>query len=221
MMGRPVESEVSHTIPTREGGRRRACVLCAVAVSALLAALGNAVAARAAAREPVVVAAGDIAGPGRGDSATAKLLRGLAPDAVLTLGDHAGRHGSRREFKRYYRSTWGRERGRTRPTLGDRDYGTKGARGYFGYFGRAAGERSGGYYSFDLGGWRLIALNSNCARAGGCEPGSPQERWLRQELAAHASACTLAFWHHPRFTSAHAHQPTAAVAPLWRALSAA
>ena len=167
---------------------------------------------------PVIVAAGEIAGKGRGDSATAKLLDRLAPSAVLTLGDSAAPRGTDRQFRRFYRPTWGRHKGKTRPVAGDRDYRVKGARGHFEYFGKAAGRRKRGYYGYDLGSWHLIALNSNCGKIGGCAGGSAQERWLRADLAAHPNRCTLAYWHHPRFTSGSPRGGARAVAPLWRAL---
>ena len=88
-----------------------------------------------------------------------------------------------------------------RSAPGNHDYGTPGAAGYFHYFGAAAGDPEKGYYSYDLGAWHIIVLNSNCAKVGGCQPGSPQEQWLRADLAAHPAACTLAYWHHPLFTS--------------------
>ena len=90
---------------------------------------------------------------------------------------------------------------RSRPVLGNHEYVQKGAGPYFDYWGDAAGDRTKGYYSFDLGSWHLIALNSNCSDVGGCSKGSPMEQWLRDDLAAHPSRCILAFWHHPRFYS--------------------
>ena len=89
----------------------------------------------------------------------------------------------------------------THPAPGNHEYGTSGAAGYFSYFGAAAGPAGLGYYSYDIGTWHLISLNSNCGSVGGCNPGSPQETWLKADLAAHAGRCTLAYWHHPHFTS--------------------
>jgi hypothetical protein len=77
---------------------------------------------------------------------------------------------------------------------------TAGAAGYFGYFGAAAGDPKMGYYSYDLGSWHIVVLNTTCSQVGGCRAGSPQETWLRQDLAAHPTACTLAYWHHPRYS---------------------
>jgi hypothetical protein len=104
---------------------------------------------------------------------------------------------------------------------GNHDYHTARASGYFRYFGAAAGNPAKGYYSFDLGEWHLIALNSNCSDVGGCERGSAQVRWLRADLAAHASArCTLAYWHHPLFSSG-VHGSNATYTAFWNELYAA
>lgn len=97
------------------------------------------------------------------------------------------------------------------------DYHTRGAFGYFDYFGDAAGDPSKGYYSYDLGLWHIIALNSNCSKVGGCGPGSPQEQWLRADLTAHPATCTLAYWHHPRFSSGH-HGSEVVFEAFWQAL---
>ena len=107
---------------------------------------------------------------------------------------------------------------RTRPSPGNHEYETPGASGYFTYFGAAAGEPAKGYYSYDLGSWHVISLNSNCSSvAGGCAAGSPQEQWLKADLAAHSNECTLAYWHHPRFSSG-IHGDEAFVGPFWDAL---
>jgi acid phosphatase type 7 len=154
-----------------------------------------------AATDPVVVAAGDIATCNSGDdSATAKLVETI-PGTVLTLGDNAYPDGSAGDFSRCYAPTWGRPdiKGRTRPAPGNHDYVTKGASAYYNYFGSAAGDTRKGWYSFDLGAWHLISLNSNCI--GGCGAGSPMERWLKADLAASPHRCVLAYWHHPRFFS--------------------
>jgi uncharacterized repeat protein (TIGR01451 family) len=103
------------------------------------------------------------------------------------------------------------------PAVGNHEYLTAGAAGYFQYFGAAAGDPTQGYYSFDIGSWHLIALNSNCSKVGGCGPGSPQETWLRRDLEAHPADCTLAYWHHPRFSSGE-HGSFVSTQPLWQAL---
>ena len=103
------------------------------------------------------------------------------------------------------------------PSAGNHEYYTAGASGYFEYFGEAAGDPQKGYYSYDLGSWHVVVLNSNCAEIGGCGAGSPQERWLREDLAAHPSACTAAYFHHPRFSSSRIGNNSAMV-PFWEAL---
>lgn len=173
----------------------------------------------APAADPVIVAAGDIAGCATtGDEATAALLDDI-PGTVATLGDNAYSRGTPEEFRKCYARSWGRHRARTRPSAGNHDYGTRGAEGYFRYFGRAAGDPRRGYYSYDLGAWHVIVLNSNsdCV-AIDCAAGSAQERWLRADLAAHPNVCTLAYWHHPRFSSALNHGSDSTMTPFWNAL---
>jgi acid phosphatase type 7 len=160
---------------------------------------------------------GDIAScDSSGDEATARLLDGLG-GTVVTLGDNAYDSGTATEFANCFDPTWGRSKGRMRPAVGNHEYITAGASGYFGYSGAVAGDAKKGYYSYDLGTWHVIALNSNCSQVGGCQAGSAQEQWLRADLAAHPNACTLAYWHHPRFSSGE-HGNTTAVQPLWQAL---
>ena len=131
-------------------------------------------------------------------AATSDLLVGAGLDAVLPLGDLQYGGARLSQFQRGYHLSWGRVKGISRPVVGNHEYETKGAAGYFAYFGAAAGPRGKGYYSYDLGAWHVIALNSNCAAVGGCKAGSPQERWLRSDLAANRNRCALAYWHHPR-----------------------
>jgi acid phosphatase type 7 len=165
-----------------------------------------------------VLAAGDIARcDGSGDEQTAALLDRL-PGTVLALGDSVYDAGTDRQFAACYAPSWGRHRDRTRPAPGNHDYRTAGAAGYYDFFGSRAGERGKGWYSFDLAGWHLVALNSNCADAGGCQAGSEQEGWLRADLAAHHARCTLAYWHHPRFSSGTRHGSDRDVGDLWLAL---
>jgi acid phosphatase type 7 len=180
---------------------------------------------------PVIAAAGDIAcdprdsrfrdGAGTAQGchmrATAELLTQRRPDAVLTLGDIQYGVGGMADYRASYGPTWGRVKAITRPAPGDNDYDDADAASYFGYFGAAAGRPGEGWYSFDLGSWHLIALNSNCHRVGGCAAGSPQERWLKADLAAHRNRCTLAFWHHPRFGSNEAGVDKSLLA-FWRDL---
>ncbi len=167
-----------------------------------------------------VVAAGDIANcRTEGDEATAELVDGI--DAtVLALGDEAYPRGAAANFEECYGPTWGRFKGRTKPVPGNHEYYTEGARGYFEYFGEAAGDPQEGYYSYEIGSWHVVALNSNCEEVR-CGPGSPQRRWLEEELAANDEdmRCTLAYMHHPRFSSGEKHGSTGGgVEKLWEAL---
>jgi acid phosphatase type 7 len=166
-----------------------------------------------------VVAAGDIAScRTEGDEATAQLVEGIE-GTVLALGDEAYPRGSIANFEECYEPSWGRFKERTRPVPGNHEYYTEGASGYFEYFGEAAGDPEEGYYSYELGSWHVVALNSNCEVVR-CGPGSPQTRWLEEDLAANDEArCTLAYMHHPRFSSGEKHGSTAGgVEKLWEAL---
>ena len=169
----------------------------------------------------VIVAAGDIADcHGEGDEATTELIEGIDHATVLTLGDNAYPDGSAEDFAECYDPTWGRFEDRTKPSPGNHDYDTEGAEGYFDYFGKAAGDPEEGYYSYNLGRWHIVALNSNCEEVpGGCEASSPQGRWLEADLAANEDkSCTLAYMHHPRFSSGEKHGNTHYVKPLLEAL---
>jgi hypothetical protein len=160
------------------------------------------------------VGAGDIASCATSHAgATAQLLDGI-PGTVFALGDNAYPNGSGDDYAACYLPTWGRHRKRTHPVPGNHDYDVRGASGYFDYFGVAAGGRGAGYYSYDLGDWHVIALNSNLEMS----VGSLQERWLRADLAAHPTRCTLAYWHHARFSSGTTHGSDAETQPLWQAL---
>jgi hypothetical protein len=178
--------------------------------------------------DPVIAAAGDIAcdpsnthfngGGGTTNdcqmmSTSNLMLRGPLA-AVLPLGDEQYGCGGYQAFLASYDPSWGRVKSLTHPAIGNHEYSTDGsgegstdcdttghAAGYFNYFGSAAGDPATGYYSYDLAGWHFIALNSNCSKSGGCYAGSVQEKWLKADLAAHPASCTLAYWHHPRFSS--------------------
>jgi chitodextrinase len=179
---------------------------------------------------PVIAAAGDIAcanddpnyNGGAGTSAacrqlyTSNLLVNGGFAAVLPLGDNQYNSGSLTQYQAVYNPTWGRLKSITHPVTGNHEYGTSGASGYFNYFGSAAGDPSKGYYSFDIGSWHLIALNSNCSFVP-CTVGSAQETWLKADLAAHANQCTLAFDHHARWSSGHDGDNTF-MQPLWQDL---
>lgn len=149
--------------------------------------------------------------------ATSDLALSLSPDAVLLLGDLQYDTGQLPQYQAVFDPTWGRLKSKIRPAPGNHDYYTPNASGYFTYFGATAGDHARGYYATELPGWRLLALNSNCAEVGGCHAGSPQEQWLRAELAAHPSPCTLAYWHHPRWSSG-LHGNDTAYDAFWRAL---
>src|SRR5918992_5562750 len=171
---------------------------------------------------PVVAAAGGIAACySEGDEAPAELLEDIE-GTVLTLGDNVYPHGTAENFRECYEPSWGEFKGRTKPSVGNHEYETPGASGYFGYFGAAAGDPGEGYYSYDRGGWHVVALNSNCEEVGGCDASSPQARWLEEDLAANEDeACTLAYFHHPLFASGEEHSSSPEVKPLWEALYAA
>ena len=144
----------------------------------------------------VFVGAGDIAFCDNNSAVTGRLAD-AAGGVVFTLGDNAYFSGTRQEFRDCYEPTWGRMRDRTRPTAGNHEYASPGAQPYFEYFGTNAGDPSLGYYSFPLGAWHAVALNSNIP----VDAGSAQAAWLRRELTTNPSACTIAYWHHPLFTS--------------------
>jgi hypothetical protein len=183
-------------------------------------------------RAVLIAAAGDIAcdpesgsfnnGQGTEDKcrqkATSDLLLGTRYAAVLPLGDNQYDDGTLDAYRRSYDRTWGRVKAITRPAVGNHEYGTEGAAGYYDYFGAVAGDRAKGYYSYDLGRWHLIALNSNCGDVGGCDGGSPQHTWLLKDLAAHPAPCTLAYWHHPRFSSGKEHGSDEDYQAFWQAL---
>jgi hypothetical protein len=151
---------------------------------------------------------------------TANLVGEIQPDAVLTLGDHQYPSGSLADFRAMYEDSWGAYRDITFPVPGNHEYGTPGARGYYAYFGARAGEPDKGYYSYDLGSWHLIALNSECDEIGGCGDSDPQGTWLRQDLAAHPRKCVLAYWHKPRFSSGN-HGNDLDLDAMWRILAEA
>src|SRR2546425_4608699 len=173
----------------------------------------------AAASGPVtLVGAGNIAKCGAtGDDATAVLLDGI-PGTVFAAGDAAYDNGTLTQYNGCYNLSWGRHKARTQPTPGERDYKTANAGGYFGYFGAAAGDPKKGYYSYDLGAWHIVVLNSGSTSLVPTTATSPQVQWLRADLAAHPAHCTLAYWHHPLFQPRHTPNPN--IRPLWDALYA-
>jgi hypothetical protein len=145
----------------------------------------------------IFIGAGDISScSNTGDEETAKLLDANPDGTVFNIGDDAYDNGTTAEFA-CYNATWGRHKARTKPTAGNHEYNTSGAAPYYAYFGTAAGPSGLGYYSFNLGAWHIIALNSNISRSAG----SAQDTWLANDLAAHPNQCTLAYWHHPLYSS--------------------
>ncbi len=175
-------------------------------------------AAPAPSSDPVVVAAGDIhAGcAGLDQSAATAAIVDAIPGTVAPLGDSTD-NGSATQFTNCYGPTWGRFMARTRPAAGNHEYDTLNATPYYNYFGTAAGDPKKGYYSYDIGSWHVVVLNSICNQIGGCDANSAQARWLTQDLAAHPASCTLAYFHHPLFTSTPI-PDEGSVAGLWQAL---
>jgi hypothetical protein len=197
---------------------------------------------RSVGHDPMIAAAGDVACAPEGRSfhelhgtphycgmlRTSNLL--LQPDlwAVLALGDLQYPVGDIGRFYTAFHPSWGRLKPLIRPAAGNHEYATPGASGYFDYFDGAgeptgrAGNRERGYYSFDVGTWHLVALNSNCGSVpGGCAMGSPQQHWLASDLQRHHTRCILAFWHHPLFSSL-AHEEGRgwkSTAGLWQTLA--
>jgi len=164
-------------------------------------------------RDPVFVGAGDISNCSRSeDESTAQLLDNIS-GTVFTLGDNAYPDGTASQFSDCYGPTWGRHKNRTRPSPGNHDYHVSGASGYYNYFGSVAGDSGKGYYSYNLGAWHIISLNSEVGYAAG----SAQEQWLKADLTANQSVCTLAYWHHPRFSSGQ-HGNINRSQPFWQAL---
>lgn len=174
----------------------------------------------------ILIGAGDIAdcfdaeGPGSTDGiATARLLDRVS-GTVFTMGDNVYESGTDAEFEECYEPSWGRHKARTYPSVGNHEYHTAGASGYFDYFGAAAGDPEEGYYSYDLDQWHVVVLNSMCEEVGGCQDDSPMLAWLEEDLTANPKTCTVAYWHHPLFSSGE-HGNNANMRPAWDALYAA
>ncbi len=179
--------------------------------------------------DPVVAAVGDIVcGAGSTGAAckqqeTANVAAAMNPAAVLVLGDTQYESGSYADFMNFYDKSWGRFKSITYPTVGNHEYITSGASGYYDYFngvgvqsGRA-GDRSKGYYAVNIGSWRVYNMNSNCSTAGGCGAGSPQEQWLRADMAANPKMCTIMTVHHPLWTSGSRANEGGDKTPLYKA----
>jgi hypothetical protein len=183
-------------------------------------------ACRSSAGPAVVLAAGDIAcapREGIGTSAcamrqVADRMRSLHPWGVLTLGDNQYEEGAYSAYERSYARSWGRLKAITFPSAGNHEYMTHRASGYYRYFGPMARQDTNrGYYSSQIGAWHLIALNSNCGLIGGCGVGDKEYRWLSKDLARDKHACTLAYWHHPRYTAGE-YSNDATFTPFWHLL---
>jgi calcineurin-like phosphoesterase family protein len=185
------------------------------------------------AKTVTIAAAGDIAcdprsglfNGGRGSgrwcraSAVEKVIQAADPDAVLPLGDEQYEAGRLKAFRRSYDKSWGDQLPRTYPVPGNHEYeASRRAYGYFTYFGSHSGPNEHGWYSVELGSWRLIAINSNCWAVGGCAGGSAQYRWLRHLLANRPSTCSLAFMHHPLVSSGPHGDDESGARPLWKLL---
>jgi len=185
-----------------------------VASLALAGLVASPLAPRAGAAEPgavVLTAAGDIDGCHDGEDTAELVANTTGP--VATIGDYAYPEGTADAIRRCYGPTWGALKDRTRPVPGNHDYDVSKAAPYFQYFGAAAGEPGRGWYSYDVGSWRVVALNSNCDAVDCGE----EATWLESDLSAHPAACILAYWHHPRFTSGTS-GGDGAVGAFWKVL---
>ncbi|HEY6072840.1 MAG TPA: metallophosphoesterase [Anaerolineales bacterium] len=199
---------------------KRLIVLAVLTATMVATAIGSPAPARAQTPDPVLVGAGDIVTCGtNGDEETANLLDSIG-GTVFTLGDNVYPDGTAAQFTDCYGASWGRHKARTMPAPGNHDYHTTGAAGYFGYFGKAASPLDNnctsnckGYYSYNLGAWHVIVLNSETDFS----TGSAQDQWLRADLAANQTACTLAYWHEPLYSSG-LHGNATRVRPLWNTL---
>jgi len=136
---------------------------------------------------------------------------------VFTLGDNAYPSGSASDFAKCYEPTWGRHKARTKPAPGNHEYNSSGGAPYFAYFGAVAGDPGRGYYSYNVGAWHIVSLNSSCSSIGGCGPGSPQMQWLLADLAASPAKCTMGIWHEPIFSSG-SHGSSSTMQAIWQAL---
>ena len=187
-----------------------------VAVTSQTVVVGNGVVGSGG--SVVLIGAGDIADCRTGSpQSTAAVLAQYPTATIFTLGDNAYENGSPADYSRCYDPTWGQFKDRTYPAPGNHDYQTSGAAGYFGYFGGRAGPSGRGYYSYDLGGWHIISLDSEI----GVDSASAQATWLRQDLADHPATCTLAYWHRPLFTSGLIHSGEPFMRPIFSILYAA
>jgi hypothetical protein len=164
----------------------------------------------------VLLAVGDVGfcyGPA--DDAVAALAARL-PGTIALLGDTVYESGTAEEYANCFDPAWGPMKSRIRPATGNHEYQTDGASGYFDYFGAVAGPRDEGWYSYDLGAWHIVVLNSNCRRVS-CSADGPQVAWLESDLAAHPSDCLLGYWHYPRWSSGR-HGSQDLIDPFWQVM---
>jgi hypothetical protein len=171
-----------------------------------------------------LLAVGDIAWcGGSADEKVAAVVDSLlqaGASALAVLGDNAYENGAAADYQNCYDPAWGPFKSVTHPTPGNHEYLTANAAPYYAYFGARAGDPAKGYYSYELGGWHVVVLNSNYFNVS-TDAGSPQLQWLAADLAAHPAACTLAYWHHPRYSSGGEHGNEPRVQPFWDDLYAA
>jgi acid phosphatase type 7 len=206
------------------GSTVRLAVTASNSVSSTTAASAQTAVVEGTAGDPIFIGAGDIAdvpnGTAGGDEATAKLLDAVVSAnpgrvTVFAAGDNAYEDGTAAEYTDYYDPTWGRHKAITKPVPGNHEYQTPFATGYFGYFGAAAGDPAKGYYTYNLGSWRIYALNSSVEHG----EGSEEEQWLRNDLAANSAVnCVLAYFHHPRWASGTIHGSDPSMQAFWQAL---
>jgi calcineurin-like phosphoesterase family protein len=178
----------------------------------------DATAIPSAGMEAVLAGAGDIGDCSTDEDTLTGVLLESIEGTIFTAGDNAYENGLPSEFRTCYDTVWGSFKYRTRPAPGNHEWQGGGLDGYFGYFGAAAkGPRGSSWYSYDLGAWHVIVLDSECGKVGGCRADSKQGRWLAADLAASDTGCTIAIWHRPRFSSGE-HGNDKAVAPFWTKL---
>lgn len=195
----------------------------AVLISAPVVSAGAA--SSAAVASPVIAAVGDIACPAGSapsptqcqQAAVAARIEKSPARSVWLLGDIQYPTGAPADFRSSFARSWRAVLPLARPTPGNHEYMTAGAAGYFDFFGRRAGPARRGYYSFDIGRWHVVSLNSNCTIIS-CAKDSSQSAWLRRDLERHRHRCTAAFWHAPRYSSGSVHGDDPSTRPLWRIL---
>jgi acid phosphatase type 7 len=193
----------------------------ALGVAFALAFIGGDTDDEPAVDSPVLLAAGDIAEcENQGDEATAEILARFPDAAIQTLGDNAYQEGTSADFNECYAPSWGRFVDRTWAATGNHDHSTEDAQGYADYFGSRGGPYDKYYYSYELGAWHVVVLNSDCWRVEGCEVDDPQIEWLRRDLEEDGALCTLAVAHRPPFSSGRYGDPedTARMRPIWQVL---